>query len=87
MPSRFHTTFALLMSALQTGTLLAHPGHGTTDPQTAQHYAVEPLHALPWIAAIVVAGVALMFIMRLGGAAVVHRVAPPKPQSTESPDR
>lgn len=42
-------------------TLLAHPGHGTTPPETVQHYAFEPVHALPVLvvaAAIVVGMVA-----------------------------
>ncbi len=25
----------------------AHPGHGVTQPETAAHYVLEPLHALP----------------------------------------
>ncbi len=47
MSSRIRTTFALIASILSAMPVFAHPGHGTTDPQTVSHYAVEPLHLLP----------------------------------------
>ena len=31
----------------------AHPGHGVTDPSSGTHWMVEPLHLLPWVAAVV----------------------------------
>ncbi len=64
MLSRFLATIALFTSALQTGTLLAHPGHGTTDPNTVTHYAIEPLHALPWMA-VLISGVILAVSYRV----------------------
>lgn len=41
--------------------VLAHAGHGATDPGTARHYAAEPVHALGIVAAALAvgAGVAL----------------------------
>ena len=32
-----------------TGSLLAHPGHGITDGQSAVHYLIEPEHIAPAI--------------------------------------
>jgi hypothetical protein len=26
----------------------AHPGHGTTDPESLAHQVGEPVHLLPW---------------------------------------
>jgi hypothetical protein len=34
-------------SFLTTGVALAHPGHGTTEGDTAAHYLLEPVHGLP----------------------------------------
>ena len=28
-------------------TALAHPGHGSTPPDSVEHYVVEPVHSLP----------------------------------------
>jgi hypothetical protein len=32
---------------LHAGSVWAHPGHGSTDPDGPAHYALEPLHMLP----------------------------------------
>ncbi len=34
-------------STFATGSALAHPGHGTTDPGSLLHYLTEPVHVLP----------------------------------------
>ncbi|MCA9074324.1 MAG: hypothetical protein R3B91_14635 [Planctomycetaceae bacterium] len=61
MSSRIRTTLALITSTLVTTPLLAHPGHGTTDPQSVTHYVGEPVHALPLVL-IVVAVAALSLL-------------------------
>lgn len=65
MSSRIHTTLALIASTLATTPLLAHPGHGTTDPQTVTHYAVEPMHVLPWLAVLVITVLTITLASRL----------------------
>lgn len=35
--------FFLLRGSL----LWAHPGHGTTPPESVRHYVLEPVHGLP----------------------------------------
>lgn len=49
------TTLAVLGAALCTSTTAAHPGHGV-EPQgeSLLHYAVEPVHAAMWVAAVAV---------------------------------
>lgn len=42
---------------LSGGVLWAHPGHGTTAPETVEHYAFEPIHAAPWIVLVAAIGV------------------------------
>lgn len=39
------------------GELWAHPGHGTTEPQSVEHYAFEPIHAAPWVVLVAAIGV------------------------------
>jgi len=36
---------------------LAHPGHGTTDPQSVQHQLVEPQHLMVAFAAVSLIGI------------------------------
>ena len=41
---------------------LAHPGHGSTPPESVEHYVVEPVHSLPMgmaIGATFMAGIVL----------------------------
>ncbi len=42
--------------------VLAHPGHGTTAPETVSHYVAEPVHVAPLLAivVIIVAGISLL---------------------------
>lgn len=54
----------LLASAVS---LSAHPGHGTGDGESVQHYVTSPLHAAP-----VVAG--LMTVLAVGGWVSVRRL-------------
>ncbi|MEZ6148436.1 MAG: hypothetical protein R3B91_24000 [Planctomycetaceae bacterium] len=80
MFSRILTTFALLSCALSAAPVLAHPGHGTTDPQTVTHYAVEPVHVMPWLATVVVGVTLTLVIMhRLFGDATARQHTPSKP--------
>jgi hypothetical protein len=44
-------------------TLLAHAGHGATDPASVGHYALEPVHSLP-VLALAAALVALLAYTR-----------------------
>ncbi len=37
----------MLVTGTSAGTVLAHPGHGVTDPETPAHYVLEPVHAIP----------------------------------------
>ncbi|MFV0446035.1 MAG: hypothetical protein ACK5Q5_20860 [Planctomycetaceae bacterium] len=39
-------------------TVLAHPGHGETAPDSLTHYAFEPVHLLPVVTLLAVAMVA-----------------------------
>lgn len=50
-----------------TSELLAHPGHGVTsiDPESAVHYAFEPVHGAPLLLVIAVAAI-LFFVFRRG---------------------
>ena len=41
---------AALISGFSAVTALAHPGHGSTPPDSAEHYVAEPVHAV-WIVA------------------------------------
>lgn len=45
--------------ALSSTIAAAHPGHGTSNGQSAEHYLVEPNHLLPWLA-----GLALVLGLR-----------------------
>ena len=38
---------AMVIAATSAATVLAHPGHGVTDPETPAHYVLEPVHAIP----------------------------------------
>jgi hypothetical protein len=63
MRTFFHRTFVAAAGALLTaGELAAHPGHGTTAPESVEHYVFEPLHAAPVIA--LLAGCALAVVIR-----------------------
>ena len=47
------------------GPLQAHPGHGTTAPDSPAHYIFEPIHALPVVTLVVaIAGVVLFLRKR-----------------------
>jgi hypothetical protein len=39
----------------------AHPGHGATEPDSVQHYLLEPLHVVMIVAAIAAIGGAIAF--------------------------
>jgi hypothetical protein len=69
-----HTTqkvYILMRHALQvtaafiahTAAVMAHPGHGSPQHASgATHYVANPEHALPWIAAVVVAIAAFRYV-------------------------
>ena len=40
---------------LLTAAVHAHPGHGTTDPESLAHQVSEPVHLLPWGLAVLLA--------------------------------
>jgi hypothetical protein len=45
----------------------AHPGHGHTDPRSAAHYVVEPVHVMPVVViagALVLAALTLYLVWR-----------------------
>ncbi|MBX3437017.1 MAG: hypothetical protein KF861_05975 [Planctomycetaceae bacterium] len=44
------------------GTSQAHPGHGTTDPQTVAHYLTEPVHLAPLMAVVAVSAAAISLL-------------------------
>lgn len=51
---------AMVVAATSAATVLAHPGHGVTDPETPAHYVLEPVHAIPvllLVAACVMVGI------------------------------
>jgi hypothetical protein len=54
---------AIMLLALLPFSTFAHEGHGHTEGFTITHYIVEPEHALPLLAALVVA---VVLIRRLG---------------------
>lgn len=41
--------------------LLAHPGHGHTDPTSWVHYLTEPVHVVPFALAAGAAGASVWF--------------------------
>ena len=53
--NRYRTLAALVCCC--PATLLAHPGHGTTEPETISHYALEPIHLLPVAVLIAATGI------------------------------
>lgn len=38
---------ATALSPLGGSVVSAHPGHGTTPPESVRHYVLEPVHGLP----------------------------------------
>lgn len=56
----FSTTFLLTAGAQS---VLAHPGHGTTEPTTVAHLA-EPVHMLPILLAVGATGLIGLLIFR-----------------------
>jgi hypothetical protein len=57
--TRLFVFASLLCSA---STLVAHPGHGTTAPDTVEHYVFEPVHAIPVV--VLVAAIAVGVVVR-----------------------
>jgi putative copper export protein len=55
------TTLVPLVLLLASGTALAHPGHGATDPEGLVHYLTEPVHVVALAAAAGAAAVAAFF--------------------------
>lgn len=53
--NRYLTVAALVCGS--PAALLAHPGHGSTAPESLSHYAFEPVHLLPVAALFAAAGV------------------------------
>jgi hypothetical protein len=43
-------------TVLAPGLAIAHPGHGTTAPESVQHYVLEPVHAVPVVILLVAIG-------------------------------
>lgn len=58
---------AALFGFSATGRLFAHPGHGTTTPDSPAHYVFEPVHALPVVAIVVAIAGAVLFLRRRQG--------------------
>ncbi len=52
-----------------------HPGHGTTDPQSATHFTSEPIHLVALATAAAAISVASWFLMR-------HRNQPVRDQQS-----
>lgn len=52
--------FAAALLALPAG-LWGHPGHGATPPESASHYVLEPIHAAPVIAIILLTAAVMAF--------------------------
>lgn len=53
------------LSTAGASTVLAHPGHGTTDPTTVSHIT-EPVHVLPiLLSTLMMGGLAVIGIRRL----------------------
>lgn len=48
MPS-IHRCLPAILVAVAPAVVLAHPGHGVTDPDSVAHQIVEPVHAVPWL--------------------------------------
>ncbi|MGD9857681.1 MAG: hypothetical protein AB7U20_22280 [Planctomycetaceae bacterium] len=42
--------------------VLAHPGHGATDPQTVQHYFAEPVHLAPLLVIVAACAVTISLL-------------------------
>jgi len=55
------TIATLIVPLLTSAAALAHPGHGTTDPEGLVHYVTEPVHALALAAAACVAAAAALW--------------------------
>jgi hypothetical protein len=58
---RFTSLAALLTTS---GLVWAHPGHGTTEPKSIDHYVLEPIHGLPVVT--ILAVIAAVFVVRHG---------------------
>ncbi len=67
LPAAVRKTLALPAAVLTALALpaaaFAHPGHGTTPPDSVSHYVFEPIHALP-IVVLVTAIVVVYFLRR-----------------------
>jgi hypothetical protein len=60
--SRTLISFSVLLSL--PAQLLAHPGHGSTEPSSLEHYAIEPMHWMP-VAGLVLGFAAAVVVARL----------------------
>lgn len=68
-------SWSAIASALLPSALWAHPGHGTTDPQSAAHYA-EPLHTGPILVAALCAVSAMVLLRRMRSAKLARQAHP-----------
>jgi hypothetical protein len=68
-----------LLLGMAPSLVLAHPGHGETDPGSIAHFAFEPLHAVPvalLLIAVVASSLVLWRRMRAQAAAPARKNSP-----------
>lgn len=59
------TISAILLSLVKVTTVMAHPGHGSSDGHSLIHFLTEPVHVLSFIATVVAcAAIVLWFRAR-----------------------